>query len=136
MKATKDWHMTLNLCNLTRLLSVFLLITAFLLLSFCPLRKTLKSLLTGTHQTEQSGTQRHPASAACQGTVDNSGTKFTIREPKPGIDIPVLKTPFLTYCYFIWRFSFSERGFVFQQKLPIAYLSSIPIYLKNRILLI
>ncbi|WP_353718295.1 hypothetical protein [Dyadobacter sp. 676] len=128
--------MAFKLCNLTRLLSVFLLITSLLVLSYCPLRKTVQSLLTGTRQTEQSAAQRYLASAACQGTNDSSGTKVTIGEPKPGIDTPVLKTRLFAYGYLIRRFSFSERGFVFGRKISIAYLNSIPIYLKNRILLI
>jgi hypothetical protein len=119
--------MTFNLWDQMRLLSAFLLITAFVALSYCPLRRTIQNLISGTHETEQSGTGRQVATVVCQGIM---------AEPKPEIIIPVFTTIVLLLFYSIRQFASSESDFIFQRTFSIAYLTSVPIYLRNRILLI
>ena len=119
--------MTCNLWNLMRPLSAILLMTAFLLLSHCLLRRTIQNLINGTHEIEQPGTGRQGATVVCQGII---------AEPKPEITIPVFTTIVLLLFCSVGQFASSERDFIFQRTFSIAYLNSVPIYLRNRILLI
>lgn len=128
--------MTVSPWSLMHPLSAFLLIAAFLVLSYCPLRRTIQHLLKDPHETEQSGVGRQMASAVCQGIIDGSDTKITMPEPKSKISIPVFTAIVLSLFYAIWRFCCSNRSIAFQRKFLAAYLNSVPIYLRNRILLI
>lgn len=128
--------MEINLRNLVRLLSASVFIMAFLVLSYCPLRRAIQDLLKGTTNTEQQATGRQAAFVVCQGTIDNSAAKFTLPHPKPGISTLVFAAVIVSLFYTFYRFFYSERALDFQRKFSVACLNSVPIYLKNRILLI
>lgn len=128
--------MEINLRNLVRLTSASVFITVFLVLSYCPLRRAIQDLLKGTTETQQQATGPQAALVVCQGIIDNSAAKFTLPHPKPGISIPVFAAVIVSLFYTIYRFFCVERVLNFQRKFSVAYLNSVPIYLKNRILLI
>lgn len=128
--------MTFNFWNLIRPLSASLLIIAFLVLSYCPLRRTIQNLIKGTYKTEQAGNGQQAAPVVCQGIIDRPGAKFTIPQPNPGISIPKVIIIVLSLFYPVRQFPCSEKGVVIQQEFLVAYLNSVPIYLRNRILLI
>lgn len=127
--------MTFTLVNLIRPLSAFLLMTAFLLLSYCPLRRTIQNLIKGTQETEKSADGRQAGLAICQGIIDSSGSTFNVPEPKSAVNVPIFTAIVLSLFYSIRRLLPSER-LVLQRKSLVAYRNAVPIYLRNRILLI
>lgn len=127
--------MTFSLMNLIRPLSAFLLITAFLVLSYCPLRRAIQNLIKDTQETEQSTDGRQSGLAICQSIIDSSGSKFNVPEPKSAVSVPIFTAIVFSLFYAICRFLSSER-FVLQRKSLVAYRNSVPIYLRNGILLI
>jgi len=122
--------------SLMRPLSAFLLVTAFLVLSYCPIRRTIQHLIKGPQETEQSDAGRQVASTVCRGIIDGSGTKITMPEPKSEVSIPMFTAIVLSLFYAVWIFFCFNRSITFHRKLLGAYLNSVPIYLRNRLLLI
>lgn len=117
---------------------VLLLLVAFLLLSYCPLRRTIQALIKGIHQTEQTkasnGTQL--TSKICLGFVNDTNEKLILAEPKSGNRAIAFEFIAVLIFYVISSFFAISRehrinGFFFRG-LPV----TIPLYLKNRVLLI
>ena len=122
--------MSFNLPNSTRVLSAFLLLPIFLLLSYCPLRRAVQNLIKKTQETERSGTEGRAALTICPGVINRPDMKVNLPEHKAVASFPALTT--------IASFSilYLERNTIFQGKISLFYFHSIPIYIMNRVLLI
>lgn len=128
----------LKYLNRLRSLPVFLLIGAFLVLSYCPLRTSIQDLLKSIHRTEQAnaGHNKKLVFVVCPGVVNSADTKLTL--PEPAFDISILAfTPIdLTSFYPLWGFSSTEKDLTFYRDVSLHSLNTVPLYLRNRILLI
>ena len=118
-------------------LTGLLLIFAFLTLSYCPLRRAIQDLIKGTPQTEHAKTVNglQPVSVICLGFANSANeklilpeTKFETRTPLGGIGLLVF--------YFISSFLATARFTIIQIDFFRNVNSPIPLYLKNRMLLI
>ena len=107
-----------------RAASGFLLIIAFLLLSHCPLRRTIQNLIKGTNET------------GCRGILNSSNNKLNLPVPTFEIRTPAFTATVLKFYYPIRSLTTSEGDSASDRRQRGGYLNSIALFLKNRILLI
>jgi hypothetical protein len=118
-------------------LTGLLLIFAFLMLSYCPLRRAIQDLVKGTHPTDQAKTVKglQPVSAICLGFVNSANEKLILPETKFEARTPLGAIGLLVF-YFIWSFLATSRFTTIQIDVFRNVITPIPLYLKNRRLLI
>jgi hypothetical protein len=118
-------------------LSVFPLIVAVLVLSYCPLRRAIQGLFKGSHQTAQTDT-RHGKPLTlkvCPGIIDPD-PKLALPEPEfkrlPGEHIIIDLTVFSSF-----RPSpVLEVGIASHDQVCLNFFNTVPIYLWNSVFLI
>ena len=128
----------LKYLNRLRALPVFLLIGAFLVLSYCPLRTSIQDLLKSTRQTEQAnaGHNKKLVFVVCPGVVNSADTKLTLPEPAFDNSILAVTSIDLTSFYSLWGFSSTEKDLPFYRDVSLNTVNPVPLYLRNRLLLI
>jgi hypothetical protein len=118
-------------------LTGFVLILAFLLLSYCPLRRAIQDLIKGKLQpTEQAKTKgSRPVSQICLGFVNSANEKLILSQPESEIRTPLVVISLVIF-YFIWSSLAVGRVTLVQIYFSRTVSSPVPLYLKNRRLLI
>lgn len=118
-------------------LSVFPLIAAILVLSYCPLRRAIQDLFKGSHQTAQTDTKHGKPLAlkVCPGIIDPDpklalpGPEF---KPAPGAGITIALTVFSSF----WPSPVLEGGIASYGQASTNIFNTVPIYLWNSVFLI
>ena len=111
--------------------SALLLLIAFLVLSYCPLRRTIQNLLKGTHETEQTIALngKRSVSMICMGMADHSSTQLTL--PEPPHEVAFYATVLAVFNFTRPQF-IRKKGSFYDQKQQIPIPQPIPLYLKNQ----
>ena len=122
--------------NKIRPLFAFLLVTAFLVLSYCPLRRAIQDVLGRSTRTQASGSRQQQLVALCQGISDRTGTNLIKPEAAAQVKAPVFAILVAWACGLTWRFYFIRQRHTPVGDFSLTYLDPVPIYLRNRIFLI
>jgi hypothetical protein len=120
-----------------RTLSVLLLVTAFLLLSYCPLRRTLQNLIKCTYGSEQShtGHSEKVTTPACTAVLNSSISKEVLPQVKfNAISLAVTLTT-IVLLYLCLKLAKNKDQVVYTRP-PFSYLTSIHLHLRYLLLLI
>lgn len=118
-------------------LSIFVLIVSFLLLGSCPLKKAFQVLLKAPVETghTNSGNGKSLAAKVCFAAESNF-SKILLPQRKTGANAPLFFTILFTSFWDIqYLFKSGTQPFSFGEPSPI-HLHFVPVYLRNRTLLI
>ena len=121
-----------------RSLSAFMLIVGFLVLGSCPLKKAIHTLVKGSGQTEQAGAghEKNLASVICLGSENSFIKKMALPERQTETTSPAFIAIIFTTFWTIWSlFRSQAHDFSFRDGSPES-ISPVPVYLRNRVLLI
>ena len=121
-----------------RSLSAFMLIVGFLAFGSCPLKKAIHTLIYGSNQTEQAGAghEKNLASVICLGSENSFTKKMALPERQIEVTSPAFIAIIFTTFWAIWSLFRSEaHAFSFRGTSPES-ISPVPVYLRNRVLLI
>ena len=119
-------------------LSVFVLIAAFFVLSNCPLRNTLQDMLKGTHTSGHAST-RHDnkfTTVGCLAVINSSTAKLILPEVQFNISAPAFGALMLILFYPLWGRVVIDKELIAYTPVHLSSPIPVPLYIKNRIILI